>query len=124
MADLPEAVAGDAVRCTDGSAMPDAAARPSGLEHHGLNTLWGKRRFGAWHTRNVNACRSRIKGWPQRFRGVAIPYFISSSLVTNCSSFRGRPLAGPESVSVRREPDSGFAPSGRPGMTKFLSLMQ
>lgn len=46
---LPQAVVGDAVLCTDGSAMLAAAARELGLEHHGLNTLKGERRRGAWH---------------------------------------------------------------------------
>jgi hypothetical protein len=51
-----------------------AAARHLGLEHHGLNTLRGERRRGAWHIQNVNAYHSRFKGWLQRFRGVATSY--------------------------------------------------
>ena len=74
LAVLPEAVTGDAVLCTDGSAMLAAAARQLGLEHHGLNTLRGERRRGAWHIQNVNAYHSRFKGWLQRFRGVATSY--------------------------------------------------
>ena len=74
LAILPEAVTGDAVLCTDGSAMLAAAARHLGLEHHGLNALRGERRRGAWHIQNVNAYHSRFKGWLQRFRGVATSY--------------------------------------------------
>lgn len=74
LAVLPEAVTDDAVLCTDGSAMLAAAARQLGLEHHGLNTLRGERRRGAWHIQNVNAYHSRLKGWLQRFRGVATSY--------------------------------------------------
>lgn len=74
LAILPQAVTDDAVLCTDGSAMLAAAARHLGLEHHGLNTLRGERRRGAWHIQNVNAYHSRFKGWLQRFRGVATSY--------------------------------------------------
>jgi hypothetical protein len=48
-----------------------------GLEHHGLNTLRGERRRGAWHIQNVNACHSRFKGWLQRFRSVATFYLLN-----------------------------------------------
>jgi transposase-like protein len=71
---LPLALMGDAVLCTDGSAMLAAAARELGLEHHGLNTLKGERRRGAWHIQNINPYHSRLKGWLQRFRGVATSY--------------------------------------------------
>ncbi|EOG8236416.1 IS1595 family transposase [Pseudomonas aeruginosa] len=74
---LPQAVMGDAVLCTDGSAMLAAAARELGLEHHGLNTLRGERRRGAWHIQNVNAYHSRLKGWLHRFRGVATSYLTN-----------------------------------------------
>ncbi|MFT4198741.1 MAG: hypothetical protein QM601_12705 [Pseudoxanthomonas sp.] len=71
---LPQAMASDAVLCTDGSAMLAAAARDLGLEPHGLNTLRGERRRGAWHIQNVNVYHSRLKGWMLRFRGVATSY--------------------------------------------------
>jgi len=51
LAVLPEAVTGDAVPCTDGSAMLAAAARQLGLEHQGLNTLRGECRRGAGTSR-------------------------------------------------------------------------
>lgn len=51
-----------------------AAAHELGLEHHGLNTLRRVHRRGAWHIQNVNADHSQLKGWLQRFRGVATSY--------------------------------------------------
>jgi len=71
---LPDALAADAVLCTDGSAMLAHAAHDLGIEHHGLNTLRGERRRGAWHIQNVNAYHSRFKGWLARFKGVATSY--------------------------------------------------
>lgn len=71
---LPQMVAADAVLCTDGSAMLAAAARELEIEQHGLNTLRGERRRGAWHIQNINAYHSRLKGWLARFRGVATSY--------------------------------------------------
>lgn len=74
LAVLPAAMAVDAVLCTDGSAMLASAARHLGIEHHGLNTLRGERKRGAWHIQNVNAYHSRFKGWMARFKGVATSY--------------------------------------------------
>lgn len=71
---LPTAMAPDAVLCTDGSATLANAARDLGLEHHGLNTLRGERKRGAWHIQNVNAYHSRLKAWMARFKGVATSY--------------------------------------------------
>lgn len=70
----PQAVNGDAVPCTDSSAMLAAAVRQPGLEHHGLNKLRGESRRGTWHIQNVNAYHSRFSGWLQRLRGVATSY--------------------------------------------------
>ena len=74
LAVLPTAMAVDAVLCTDGSAKLAAAARDLGLEHHGLNTLHGERKRGAWHIQNVNARHSRLKAWMASFKGVATSY--------------------------------------------------
>ena len=71
---LPEVLTIDAILCTDGSAMLAAAARQLGIEHHGLHTLRGERRRGAWHIQNVNAYHSRLKIWLARFKGVATSY--------------------------------------------------
>lgn len=71
---LPIAIATDAVLCTDGSAMLASAARDLGIEHHGLNTLRGERKRGAWHIQNVNGYHSRFKAWMARFKGVATSY--------------------------------------------------
>jgi transposase-like protein len=77
LAVLPDVMSADAVLCTDGSAMLAAAARALGMEHHGLNTLRGERRRGAWHIQNVNAYHSRLKGWLARFKGVATSYLTN-----------------------------------------------
>lgn len=50
------------------------AAGELGIEQHGLITLRGERRRGAWHIQNINAYHSRLKGWLARFRGVATSY--------------------------------------------------
>jgi hypothetical protein len=54
-----------------------AAECALGVEHHGLNTLRGERRRGAWHIQNVNAYHSRLKGWLARFKGVATSYLTN-----------------------------------------------
>ena len=74
LASLAPVLATDAVLCTDGSSAMAAAASVMGIEHHGLNMSAGTPLRGAWHIQNVNAYRSRLKGWIQRFRGVAISY--------------------------------------------------
>ncbi|CAM3735953.1 IS1595 family transposase [Roseateles saccharophilus] len=68
---LPQALAADAVLCTDGSGTLAAAARELGIEHQALNLSKGERRRGAWHIQNVNAYHSRFKTWMRRFNGVA-----------------------------------------------------
>jgi transposase-like protein len=71
---LKVAVADDAVLCTNGSNMLAAVARELDIEHHAVNTLGGERTRGAWHIQNVNAYHGRLKGWMQRFKGVATSY--------------------------------------------------
>ena len=71
---LPQALADDAVLCTDGSGMLAAAARELGIEHHAVNILKGERCRGPWHIQNVNAYHSRFKTWMRRFNGVATSY--------------------------------------------------
>lgn len=71
---LPQALAADAVLCTDGSGMLAAAAHELGIEHQAVNTLKGERCRGAWHIQNVNAYHSRFKTWMRRFHGVATSY--------------------------------------------------
>lgn len=74
---LPQALAADAVLCTDGSGTLAAAARELGIEHQALNLSKGERRRGAWHIQNVNAYHSRLKTWMRRFNGVATSYLRS-----------------------------------------------
>lgn len=61
----------DAVLCTDGSAALAAAAVELGVQHQAVNTSQGQRTRGPWHVQNVNAYHHRLKGWIQRFHGVA-----------------------------------------------------
>lgn len=74
---LPQALAADAVLCTDGSGMLAAAAKALGIEHHAVNISKGERKRGAWHIQNVNAYHSRFKTWMRRFNGVASSYLES-----------------------------------------------
>jgi len=71
---LAQALADDAVLCTDASAALAAAARARHLEHQAVNIARGERRRGPWHIQNVNAYHSRWKTWMIRFHGVATSY--------------------------------------------------
>lgn len=74
---LKPLLAPDAVLCTDGGGKgPFAlAAREMGLAHRAVNLRKGIRVLaGVYHTQNVNAYHSRLKGWMQRFHGVATKY--------------------------------------------------
>ncbi len=74
---LAPVLAQDVVLCTDGSSAMALAARQIGVEHHALNMTSGARTQGPWHIQNVNAYHGRLKGWMQRFRGVATKYLAS-----------------------------------------------
>lgn len=67
----------DIILCTDGSGTLAAAAREIGVEHHAVNLSAGVRVDGPWHIQNINSYHSRLKGWMQRFRGVATKYLDS-----------------------------------------------
>jgi transposase-like protein len=71
---LPQALAKDAVLCSDGSGLLANAAMGLGFEHEGVNLSKGVRIRGAWHIQNVNAYHSRWKQWMGRFKGVATSY--------------------------------------------------
>jgi transposase-like protein len=71
---LKQALAEDALLCTDSSATLAAAARRLGIEHHRVNLARGEHRRGPWHIQNVNAYHSRFKAWMARFHGVATSY--------------------------------------------------
>lgn len=72
---ISQVVAPDAVLCTDGSASLRNAARQAGIAHRALNLSAGVRVLaGVYHIQNVNAYDSRLKGWMDRFHGVATKY--------------------------------------------------
>lgn len=77
VAALAPVLAPDAVLCTDCGGALGAAARYLGIEHHALNISRGPRVQGAWHIQNANAYHGRLKGWMQRFKGVASSYLAS-----------------------------------------------
>ena len=68
-------IAQDAILCTDGARVYQAFARLTGIAHRPINVKQGIRVLdGAFHIQNVNAYDSRLKGWMQRFHGVATKY--------------------------------------------------
>ena len=67
----------DTILCTDGSVTLASAARALGVQHQAVNVSRGKRVIGPWHVQNVNAYVSRLRGWMQRFKGVATKYLDS-----------------------------------------------
>lgn len=65
----------DAILCTDSAGVYAAFAKTTGIAHRQLNVRQGLRVIeGAFHIQNVNAYDSRLKGWMQRFHGVATKY--------------------------------------------------
>ena len=68
----------DAILCTDGSRVLAASAKKMGVMHRPVNLAVGIRAVsGVYHVQNVNAYDSRLKGWMQRFQGVATKYLES-----------------------------------------------
>lgn len=67
----------DTILCTDGSITLASAARALGVQHQAVNVSRGVRVRGPWHVQNVNAYVSRLRGWMQRFKGVATKYLGS-----------------------------------------------
>ncbi len=51
-----------------------AVSGSAGIDHVALNQNKGERSRGIYHTQNVNAYHSRLKGWMEHFRGVATKY--------------------------------------------------
>ena len=74
---LKPLLAPDTVLCTDGSITLASAARALGVQHQAVNVSRGQRVSGPWHVQNVNAYVSRLRGWLQRFKGVATKYLDS-----------------------------------------------
>ncbi len=65
----------DAILCSDGSPIYRAVARELNITHRPVNLAAGIRVVAkVYHIQNVNAYDSRLKGWMQRFHGVATKY--------------------------------------------------
>lgn len=64
----------DAVLCTDGSPVYRRYSAERGVVHEPVNLSKGQRVRKAFHVQNVNAYHSRLKGWMDRFHGVATRY--------------------------------------------------
>ncbi|MHB1953994.1 MAG: IS1595 family transposase [Sulfobacillus sp.] len=65
----------EAVLCHDGLPQYFTMARETGIAHRTVYAAHGKRVVkGIFHIQNVNACHSRLKGWMERFHGVATRY--------------------------------------------------
>ena len=74
IAHLAFSVRPDAILCTDGSPVYRTFARAMALEQESVNVSGGERVRKSFHVQNVNAYHSRLKGWIQRFHGVATRY--------------------------------------------------
>jgi ISXO2-like transposase domain len=68
----------DTPLCTDGSKAFEAMAKDAGIPHQAMNIKADIRvKERLFHIQNVNAYDSRLKGWMQRFKGVATRYLDS-----------------------------------------------
>jgi transposase-like protein len=74
---LEPLVAKTAVLVSDGAQTYRKFAADAGLAHIGLNLSAGERTCGIYHIQNVNNYCGRLKGWMDRFRGVATKYLDS-----------------------------------------------
>lgn len=63
----------DACLCTDRAAVYKSFSKSEGIRHETIKAS-GPRVRGPFHIQNVNAYDSRLKGWIERFRGVATKY--------------------------------------------------
>jgi hypothetical protein len=65
----------DAVLCTDSATNYIAFAKQSGINHEVINTRKGVHvKKGIYHIQHVNSYHKRLKGWMERFNGVATRY--------------------------------------------------
>jgi transposase-like protein len=67
-------ISSDTILCTDAYRGYKTVCKATGIRHVALNQNKGERSRGVYHIQNVNAYHSRLKGWMQRFRGVATKY--------------------------------------------------
>lgn len=72
---LAQVLAPDALLCSDGASVYRATASRLDLVHEPINVSAGQHvRQQVFHVQHVNAYDSRLKGWMQRFHGVATHY--------------------------------------------------
>lgn len=72
---LRPALGCDAVLSTDGNSSYPVVARNLGIEAGSFVASYhGHGGWGVWHVQNVNAYDRRLKGWMERFHGVATKY--------------------------------------------------
>jgi len=94
---LQPLLAPDAVLCTDGAAAYKIIARHAGIAHRPVNIAGGVRVLaGVYHIQNVNAYTSRLKGWMDRFHGVATRYldnYLGWRRMLECLHADNLPLA-------------------------------
>jgi hypothetical protein len=64
----------DNTLCTDAWRAFSTYAKSKGLEHYCFKSDGSERVKGLYHIQNVNNYHSRLKGWMQRFNGVATKY--------------------------------------------------
>jgi transposase-like protein len=64
----------DNTLCTDAWRAFSTYAKSKGLEHYRFKSNGTERVKGLYHIQNVNNYHSRLKGWMQRFNGVATKY--------------------------------------------------
>lgn len=68
----------DSQICTDAWRSYQTMANHLGMKHFQLNMRKGRRIIhGIYHIQNVNAYHSRLKGWIDRFHGVATKYLLN-----------------------------------------------
>jgi IS1 family transposase len=62
------------ILCTDGWRAFRTYAKDKGLDHYPFKSNGKERVKGLYHIQNVNNYHSRLKGWMDRFNGVATKY--------------------------------------------------
>ncbi len=71
---LLPAIGSDTVLWTDAFRGYKTVCKTAGIKHVALNQNKGERSRGIYHIQSVNAYHSRLKGWMERFKGVATKY--------------------------------------------------
>jgi transposase-like protein len=86
----------DAILCSDANPIYCAFTRQAHIEHRPINLSAGIRVLdNAFHIQNVNAYDSRLKGWMDRFRGVATKYLPNYLGWRRCLERFGSDLSPP-----------------------------